>query len=744
MSLKYRPFAVIGFTALAALLACVKLSNKLFAVALAAGILIAVITLCSRAVREKVVPFYLAGALILSSLLFYVSYEGNLKYARQFIGKEALIEGVITDDPSFNSSSSRYYYILDLDNIDTNEIDVRLRLSLPHPLDAEAYDTVRLNAKVYDIASDSKEIKQYYNSKGIFLGAYAYNSDEFTYELVKQADKNSIEYRIFAINKEIKRRVSERLPNDYGDTVIAMLLGDKENLDDELNEKFREVGIAPVFAVSGLHLSIWVMGLYGLLREFGVKKRINAIIGIVFTVFFMLVTGLSASLCRAGLMMLVLLSADLFYRKSDSLNSLGFAAFILTSLNPFIVADSGFLMSFSATLGIVTLHPIIDKKLLSKIPATYVGKMYKSIMTATSVSICATLGVFPVTVFQIGYLSLLTVISNVLITYIATVCMVAGGLVSLTYKIPFICDICTAVAGGTSKAVIAIVDFLAELRMTTVSVDNIFWKAGTVACLAVLAASLLFFKKKMLIKAVAVGMSAVITVTCVSAYFYYDGLTQVRLLDVGNGISVVAFNGRNTLAITSDADAYNMSSNVTDSLRQISHRPSQLLLIGDKNGAENSAVLDIIRNVEFKRIVTPESNQSLDVVAESSSITESEFTDIELWEGSKIISVSTDEYSLAHCTFENVSFLLLFESKKNAKIPEEYLTADYLVVSGFIPYSVSPPSFKAVFVCGEEKYISSVVEYVSVSGGNPIVVENYENIFINIRKDSYRIYTLEG
>ena len=108
MSLKYRPFAVMGFTALAALLACVKLSNKLFAVALAAGILLAVITLCSRAVREKVVPFYLAGALILSSVLFYVSCEGDLKYARQFIGKEALIEGVITDDPSFNSSSSRY------------------------------------------------------------------------------------------------------------------------------------------------------------------------------------------------------------------------------------------------------------------------------------------------------------------------------------------------------------------------------------------------------------------------------------------------------------------------------------------------------------------------------------------------------------------------------------------------------------------------------------------------------------
>ena len=106
------------------------------------------------------------------------------------------------------------------------------------------------------------------------------------------------------------------------------------------------------------------MGLYNILSQLGVKRRINSVVGMTFTVFFMLLTGLSPSVCRSGLMMLLLLSGNLFYRKSDSLNSLGFSAFILCCANPLIVADGGFLMSFAATLGIVTIYPIIEKNLI--------------------------------------------------------------------------------------------------------------------------------------------------------------------------------------------------------------------------------------------------------------------------------------------------------------------------------------------------------------------------------------------
>ena len=193
MKLEYRPFAVLGFTSLAVLLLCVKIYDGFSVISFVAGILLAIATLLFKRVREKIVPFYISAALILSSMLFYATYENDLKYAQNFVGAEAEIVGVITEEPTYNSENSRYYYILKLNEIDGYEIDVKLRLSLPHEIEAQAFDTVRLRATVYDIASDVDDVKQYYNAKGIFLGAYSYNTEDFSVEIVSQADKASVD-----------------------------------------------------------------------------------------------------------------------------------------------------------------------------------------------------------------------------------------------------------------------------------------------------------------------------------------------------------------------------------------------------------------------------------------------------------------------------------------------------------------------------------------------------------------------
>lgn len=744
MNLKYRPFAVIGFTFLTVLLLCLKIYDSFYAVTFVVGILLLFISFLFKRVREKIVPFYLSAALIMSSMLFFVAYEKDLKYARSFVGETTEIEGVITDDPDFNSARARYYYILKLKKIDGKTIKAKLKLSLPHEIDAQVLDTVRLNATVYDIASDYAEIRQYYNSKGIFLGAYSYNSDDVSYEIVDTADKSSINYIIYSISQEIKGRIRSNLPNENGETVIALLLGDKDNLSDSLNEKFKEVGIAPVFAVSGLHLSIWVMGLYNLLKQLGLRRRLNSVIGIVFTVFFMLLTGLSPSVCRSGLMMLLLLSGNLFNRKSDSLNSLGFSAFILCTINPLIVADGGFLMSFEATLGIVTLYPVIEKNFISIIPETTIGRLFKGIVSSVAVSVSATIFVFPVTVFQIGYISLLTVFSNVLITSFAAVCMISGGLIAFTYSLGTVCDVFTVVSGLFARIILKIVDFLADLSITTVSVDDMFWKIGTVVWVILAIISFLFFEKKRLIKAVALVTAIVICITGLCSFFYYKDLTQLRILNVGNGVSVVAFNGDRKILLTSDADGYNMSSTITDNLNSISRRKADLLLIGDQDGVYNSSVLDVIRNVGFSEIIVSQTNSSLDSVIKNDSVVQSSDINIKVWDNSTIRSVITDEYSLAYCSFNKVNVLIIFDAYKYAEIPDEYLKADYLISNGYIPNSIEPQNYKNVLICGDEKYTVSVEQYVYRCGGRPILTDRFDDVYFNIREDSYRIYTLEG
>ncbi len=740
MSLKFRPFALMGFTVLSVFIFCVFFTDKIAILSITAGLFIFILSLVFKKLRDKIFPFYIATALMISGIMFSTVAVNNLKYTEQFIGEVAEIEGVVTENPTYKNS--RYYYVLNLEKIGDKSIDTKLRLSLPNSVYAEPFDRVKLTAKIYEISTESEDIQLYYRAKGIFLGAYAYNSDENGIVVTKRTE-NSLGYNIYLIREEIRTRIFDRLPNENGATVIAMLLGDKTDLPPELNEKFREAGIAPIFAVSGLHLSVWVMGLYNLLAQLGVKKRLNSLIGIVFTVFFMFLTGFSPSVCRSGVMMLLLLIGNFFRRRADSLNSLGFSAFILCMINPFIAADTGFLMSFFATLGIVILMPTIDKFILSRIPESLVGKSIKTALSLIAVSISASLGVFPVTVFFVGYISLFSVLTNFLVTYAATLCMILGGLTAITFKITFLSELLSLATGLLTRYIIFIVDLICKIPTTMISTDNIFWKIGVIFCVAVLIFSLLNFKSKLLLKSLSVGLSAVILLCSLLSYFYYDDLTQLRVLDTDNGVCVVAFKNDSKIVLTGKADGYYKASDVTDNLNQISRKNADMFIIGDVDGAVDFANLEIAQAYAFNKIIVPVSDFSLEAVSASSEIIEAKNASIEVWDGGIIKYNCNDDYSLAYCSFEDKTVLILFKSKKKAEIPTEYLDADYLICSGYIPNCISPEQYENVIVCGDEKSTQPIYEYVRSCGGSPVAVDMTESIRINIRENSHKVFVLE-
>lgn len=208
MNLKYRPLAVIGFTALLTALLCVFVSERLTVVAVAAGIVIFIISTAVKSLRSAVFPFFISGALILSGLLVNAA-GGNYRYAAGFCGDEVELSGTVIDEPS--SVDSRYYYVLRTDRLADEDISVKLRLSVPNELGAEPYDTVRLKAKLYELGGSNEEINLYYRSKGVFLGAYAYNTEDFEAEVIRN-DEEPLGLKLLKIRREIKHRIFEKLP----------------------------------------------------------------------------------------------------------------------------------------------------------------------------------------------------------------------------------------------------------------------------------------------------------------------------------------------------------------------------------------------------------------------------------------------------------------------------------------------------------------------------------------------------
>jgi competence protein ComEC len=136
---------------------------------------------------------------------------------------------------------------------------------------------------------------------------------------------------------------------------IAMTLGDKSRLTNDLREVYSISGASHVLALSGLHIGI----IYALMvlvvgyRRLGWLREILVIVGIWAYAFF---TGLSPSVVRASVMITVYSLVSLANRDRMSLNTLSLTAIIMLLWNPLYLYDVGFQMSFMAVLFILLFY----------------------------------------------------------------------------------------------------------------------------------------------------------------------------------------------------------------------------------------------------------------------------------------------------------------------------------------------------------------------------------------------------
>ncbi len=161
----------------------------------------------------------------------------------------------------------------------------------------------------------------------------------------------------------------------------AAILGEKEGMDGELKDLYQKSGIAHLLAISGLHLSMLGMGLYGLLRKMGLGYGCSGVFAGAAMVSYGLMTGGSGSALRAVIMLLVSFLAAYLGRSYDLLSALSLAALLLAGSRPFSIGEAGFQLSFGAVLGI----GLLGDKLIRG--AEVKGGWQKSLVSSLSVQL---------------------------------------------------------------------------------------------------------------------------------------------------------------------------------------------------------------------------------------------------------------------------------------------------------------------------------------------------------------------
>ncbi len=228
---------------------------------------------------------------------------------------------------------------------------------------------------------------------------------------------------------------AEHVKDDEFAVGAALLLGYCDKLDADIISAYSSTGALHVLSVSGLHVAIVYIVFNWLLFFLDKIKHghiIKAVVLILMLWFYSALTGLSPSVLRAAAMFSFIIIAKTFNRYTNIYNTLAASAFLLLTINPYLVMDVGFQLSYIAVIGIVYIQPKINSLYE---PGNW---LMEQVWTITSVSIAAQIATFPLGLHYFHQFPNYFLISNFIVIPVSTVIMYAGIALFAFSKIPFI------------------------------------------------------------------------------------------------------------------------------------------------------------------------------------------------------------------------------------------------------------------------------------------------------------------
>lgn len=358
----------------------------------------------------------LFSLLLLLTLL--LSFVFSTLYYRMYLFSDNLYTGehhIVAEVESVERKTTFTKTILHTTELDGKEASYRF---LYYP-DEEVHlspGTViecRVTIQEFTDGSDGFSARSYYAGKG-FSGVIS----ELT-GLTETGTFRSVRRFFLGLQTYAAGVLSSVFPGDSGGLLCALLLGDRTAVDGKLSLDFSRTGISHILALSGLHLAIlaaFVEKVFSLLR---MKKTLRVILTSVLVLFYMFLTGLSPSVVRAGIMLLL---GNLLYlcgRGRDGVTSLFVAVFLITAVSPYSVFDLSLWLSALATLGLLVAaeskNGLTAKK--GALPAVY---------RAVRLGLYALFAVLLITVLSFSKISLLAPLVSPVFSLLAEIYMIVG------------------------------------------------------------------------------------------------------------------------------------------------------------------------------------------------------------------------------------------------------------------------------------------------------------------------------
>ena len=240
--------------------------------------------------------------------------------------------------------------------------------------------------------------------------------------------ENPIEYiesKSIKLSENLKQKANNILPQEIASIFIGIILGDRTEIPEEAIENFRNANMSHILAVSGMHMSYLILLATQIIGKLIGKKQ-SYYISIILIIEYMFLTGFSASIIRAGIMGIILISSKIFYKNNDVLTNIAISALIILLKNPYTILDLSFQFSYGGTIGIILFQKFISKNFLERIIKS------KKIIEIISVTISAQIIILPISIIQFNKLNIYFILTNLIIGFIIGPVMACGFIFLIT------------------------------------------------------------------------------------------------------------------------------------------------------------------------------------------------------------------------------------------------------------------------------------------------------------------------
>lgn len=402
---------------------------------------------------------------------------------------------------------------------------------------------------------------------------------KYIYYIIK-IDKIKIISKNDNIFLNIKNSIYKRIDTiKYNDYLYAFILGKSYYIDSEVLNNYKINGITHLFALSGLHVSMFSSIILFILKKIKLNEKLSYFITSLFLIFFAFIASFTPSIVRSVLFFILSSINNVYYLYIKPKYLLYIVFSILIFINPFYIYDTGFILSFCISFFIL----LFNEK----------NKINNNLLSILVISILSTLSSLPIIINMSYEINILGFINNLFfIPYVTYIVFPLSIIVVFISKLSFILNF-----------LIIIMEYISKVSSNILNVKLIFPKMSLFLIIIYYVLLILIVKK--------INLKKIFIIYLSFLYFRcdFDKNNYVYFIDVGQGDSalIVTKNNKSVLIDTGGKVGSNyslMKSNVIPFFKSIGIRKLDYLFITHGDYDHAGYGIDLVNNFNAKNRFT--------------------------------------------------------------------------------------------------------------------------------------------